>query len=143
MEGVIPTNDLMPAGNGFQQLTQGKDMLSSTITLSVNAVNKVLSRVNDSEPYSSTYFLEDGLVDYMLNIKHTVPSTRGASKESHLVRLDVTLYDADGEIVRKQSVWSVMEASIGRQDTTTLGYYTDALCAWLSANETLILSRES
>lgn len=118
-------------------------MLSSTITLSVNSVNKVLSRINDSEPFSSTYWLEDGLTDYQLTVKHTVPSKRGASKESHLVRLDVTLYDADGEVVRKQSAWAVLEASTGRQDSTTLGYYSDALCTWLAANEASILARES
>lgn len=118
-------------------------MLSSTITLSVNGVNKVLSRINDSEPYSSTYWLEDGLTDYQLNIKHTVPSKRGASKESHLVRLDVTLYDADSVVVRKQSAWAVLEVTTGRQDSTTLGYYSDALCTWLAANEALVLARES
>lgn len=133
----------MPAAHGGLQLTQGKDMLTSTITLSVNAVNKVLSRVNDSEPFSSTYWLEDGTTEYQLTIKHTVPSRRGASKESHLVRLDVTEYDADNAVIRKQSVWQVMEASVGRQDSTTLGYYSDALCAWVSANEGLILARES
>lgn len=118
-------------------------MLSSTITLSVNAVNKVLSRVNDSEPFSSTYWLEDGTTEYTLTIKHTVPAKRGASKESHLARLDVVEYDTDGEILRKQSVWIVQEASIGRQDTTTLGYYSDALCVWVGANEASLLARES
>jgi hypothetical protein len=119
-------------------------MLSSTITLSVNAVNKVLARVNDSEPYSSTYFLEDGNDDYTLTFKHTVPASRGASKESHLVRLDVTNYDATtGEVVRKQSSWVVMEASTGRQDSTTLGYYAQALLTWAGTNKALILARDS
>lgn len=118
-------------------------MLGSTITLTVNAVAKVLGRINDSEPYSSTYFLEDGLDDYELTIKHTVPSTRGASKESHLVRLNVTSYDASGVVLRKQSTWTVMEASIGRQDSTTLGYFVAALSTWVSTNKALILARDS
>jgi hypothetical protein len=119
-------------------------MLGSTITLSVNAVNKILVRVNDSEPYSSTYFLEDGTTDYTLIFKHTVPASRGASKESHLVRLDVVEYDATtGDILRKQSVWEVMEASTGRQDSTTLGYYVAALNTWVSTNKALILARDS
>jgi len=118
-------------------------MLSSTITLAVNAVNKVLARVNDSEPFSSTYFLEDGLFDYTLNIKHNVPSARGVSKESHLVRLDVVEYDSANLLLRKQSVWSVLEASTGRQDSTTLGYYGQALYTWLGTNKALILARDS
>lgn len=118
-------------------------MLTSPITLTINGVAKNLSRVNDSEPFSSTYWLEDGLTDYQLTVKHTIPSKRGASKESHLVRLDVTLYDAEGAVVRKSSVWTVMETSIGRQDTTTQGYHSDALAVWIQANEALILARES
>jgi hypothetical protein len=119
-------------------------MLGTTITLSVNSVDKILKRVNDSEPYSSTYFLEDGDFDFELNIKHTVPKTRGVSKESHLVRLNVTEYDATtGEILRVQSTWEVMEASTGRQDSTTLGYYVAALNTWVSTNKALILARDS
>jgi len=118
-------------------------MLSSTITLTVNGVAKVLSRITGSEPYQSKYWLEDGLVEYLLSFKHTVPSKRGISKESHLVRLDVNTYDADNVLVRTQSVWTVLEVSVGRQDTTTLGYYSDALAAWIAANEALILARES
>lgn len=119
-------------------------MLGTTITLTVNAVAKVLARVNDSEPYSSTYFLEDGNDDYTLNIKHTVPSSRGASTESHLVRLDVTSYDAtSGAILRKQSCWEVMQTVTGKQDSTTAGYFVAALNTWVSANKALILARDS
>jgi len=119
-------------------------MLGSSLTITINAVAKVLARVNDSEPYSATYFLEDGTTDYQLMIKHTVPATRGASKESHLVRLDVTEYDADGEVLRKQSVWVVMEASIGKQDATTISYYVDGLCGLLdTTNVPKILARQS
>lgn len=123
--------------------TESTHMLGTTITIAVNAVNKVLARINDSEPFSSTYFLEDGFDDYTLSIKHTIPSTRGASKESHLVRLDVVTYDAAGVVARKQSTWTVLEASIGKQDTTTLGYYTQALATWIGTNKALILARDS
>lgn len=119
-------------------------MLGSTITLTINSIAKVLVRVNDSEPYSSTYFLEDGNLDYELSVKHTVPKTRGASKESHLVRFNVTEYDATtGDVLRVQSTWQVMEASTGRQDSTTLGYYVAALNTWVSANKALVLARDS
>lgn len=119
-------------------------MLASTITLSVNAVNKVLNRINDSEPFASTYFLEDGDDDYTLTFKHTVPSARGASKESHLARLDVVTYDAaTGDVLRKQSTWTVFETSTGRQDTTTAGYFAAALLSWVSTNKALLLARDS
>lgn len=120
-------------------------MLGTTITIPVNAVNKVLNRVNDSEPYSATYFLAEANVEYQVTIKHTIPKTRGASKESHLVRLDVTDYDAtSGDLVRKQSVWTVIETSVGRQDDTTAGYYVAGLDAFLDATVTgKVLARQS
>lgn len=123
---------------------KAKHMLGSTITLSINAVNKVLSRVNDSEPYTAIYFLEDGLVDYELKITHTVPKTRNSgTKESHLVRLDVYTYDSEGILLRKQSTWTVFETGTGRQDSTTAGYYADGLLNWVETNKALILARES
>lgn len=120
-------------------------MIGSTITLTVNSVAKVLSRVDDSEPYTARYFLADSATrDYELKITHTVPAVRGASKESHLVRLDVTDYDVDGVVISKQSCWAVYETSIGRQDTTQQTYYADALSDWLQpTNIGLILNRES
>lgn len=118
-------------------------MLGSTITLAINAVNKVLVRVNDSEPYSSQYWLEDGDDEYLLTVKHTVPKTRAASKESHLVRLDVTNYDTDGVLIRKQSSWVVLEVGIGRQDSVTAGYQAAGLMTWVSTNKALILARDS
>jgi hypothetical protein len=118
-------------------------MLGSPITLAVNAVNKNLVRVNDSEPYQSQYFLEDGLIDLTLSIKHTVPSLRALGKESHLVRLDAVEYDSTGANIRKQSIWTVMETSLGRQDTTNLGYYLAAINTWTSANKALLLARDS
>lgn len=120
-------------------------MLGTTITITVNSVAKVLARVSDPEPYSATYFLADSSTrDYELSIKHTIPKVRGASKESHLVRLDVVDYDADGVVIRKQSYWTVSEVSIGRQDTTQLGYYAASVMAYLTpTNLGFILNRDS
>lgn len=120
-------------------------MLGTTITVTVNAVAKVLKRVSDPDPYSATYFLADSSTrDYTLSIKHTVPKTRGASKESHLVRLDIDDYDADGIAIRKQSTWVVMECSLGRQDSTNLNYYVQGLFGFLTATNTgYVLDRDS
>jgi len=119
-------------------------MIGTTISLTVNSVAKVLKRVSDSEPYSATYFLSESTTEYTLNIKHTVPATRGASKESHLARLDVVEYDTDGIVLRKQSCWAVYETSIGRQDDTTAGYYAKALADFqTTTNIGLLLARDS
>lgn len=120
-------------------------MLGTTLTITVNAVAKVLKRVSDPDPYSATYFLADSSTrDYTLTVKHTVPKTRGVSKESHLIRLDIDDYDSDGVPIRKQSTWTVMECSLGRQDSTQLNYYAQALVAYLtSTNIGYLLDRDS
>lgn len=120
-------------------------MLGTTATVTINSVAKVLARINDSEPYSATYFLEEATREYTLQIKHTIPATRGASKESHLVRLDVVDYDAtSGELVRKQSAWTVMECSSGRQESTDLGYFVAGLQGFLDTSTTAnVLARDS
>lgn len=119
-------------------------MLSSTLTVTINGVGKVLSRVNDSEPYSSTYFLQESTTDYTLNVKHTIPAIRGVSKESHLVRLDVVDYDTDDSVLRKQSVWTVLETSVGKQEATDQGYNAAGLFALLDTTMVAnILARES
>lgn len=119
-------------------------MLGSTIEVTINAVAKTLNRINDSEPYSAVYYLEDGTVDYTVTIKHTVPASRGSGKESHLVRLDVNTYDEDNVLLRKQSVWVVAEASFGRQDTTTLNYAAQGLFGFLDSTDMAkVLGRQS
>lgn len=120
-------------------------MLGTTLTVTVNAVAKVLKRVSDSDAYSATYFLADSSTrDYTLNVKHTIPKLRGSGKESHLIRLDINDYDADGVPIRTQSVWVVAECSLGRQDSTQLGYYVQGLFGLLtSTNMGYILDRDS
>jgi len=119
-------------------------MIGSTITFDVNAVAKTLNRVNDSEPYSATYFLAEATRDYTVTIKHTIPSVRGASKESHLVRLDVVDYDADGVAIHKHSCWTVCEVTLGAQNTTDLGYFFFGLTDFCdSTNMAKVLSRQS
>jgi hypothetical protein len=120
-------------------------MLGTTLVLTVNAVAKTLKRNNDSEPYTAEYFLADSAtLDYKTTIKHTVPKTRGLSKESHLVRFDADTFDSDGVTIRKQSVWVVCECSLGRQDDTNLNYMAQALFTYLSStNLGYILARDS
>jgi len=120
-------------------------MLGTTLPVTINAVAKTLKRVNDSDPYSATYFLADSsTLDYTLYIKHTIPKIRGGSKESHLVRLDAQTYDADGVPLRSQSSWVVTECSLGRQDSAALNYMSQGLFGYLtSANLGFVLDRDS
>jgi hypothetical protein len=118
-------------------------MIGTTITVTINGSAKILDRVNDSEQYSATYFKAETGVDYQLQIKHTIPALRGASKESHLVRLDVTTYTAT-EVTKKESTWLVCETSVGAQDLTSLRF--DALGLMAALDSTMlgkVLGRDS
>lgn len=119
-------------------------MLGTTITVTVNAVAKVLNRVNDSEPYSASYYLSEATRDYTVTVKHTVPKVKGASRESHLLRMDIVDYDANGLAIRKSSVWTVLETSVGSQNDVDMGYFRAGLAGFLDAtNTTKILQRVS
>jgi len=120
-------------------------MLGTTIAITVNAVAKTLKRVSDADPFSATYFLADSATrDYTLTIKHTVPKTRGVSKESHLVRLDVNDFDTDGVLIRTQSFWTVGECSVGRQLSVDLNYFAQAIQGWATTtNYGYVLDRDS
>jgi hypothetical protein len=111
-------------------------MLGTSITITVNAVAKVLARVDDSQPYQATYYLSETTRDYTCIVKHTVPKVKGASRESHLLRLDVTDYDANGAAIRKSSVWTVLETSLGSQNDVDLGYFRAGLAGFLDATNT-------
>lgn len=115
----------------------------STITITVDSVAKVLNRVSDSEAYASNYFLEDGTREYRLSIKHTVPKTRGASKESHLMRLDIDDYDTDNVLVCSHSYWMVMQTTVGRQDTASAALLAPAFTTLVTASADDLLDRLS
>lgn len=100
-------------------------MLGTTLGITYNAVAKTLSRVKD-DGYSADYYLDDGQLKFLLSVKHTVPS-RGGVGESHLVRLDVDMYDANMVFLRTASAWTVIKTFDAVQDTTSSNNVANAL----------------
>lgn len=121
-------------------------MLGDTLTVSYNAVNKVLNKVSVGN-YTATYYLDDSAnhMTFTASVKHTVPAA-GASGESHLMRLDVAYFDATtGELLRTESVWSVFRTTGSAQNSTALGYSAHAIVDYLDGGTIIadILARES
>lgn len=118
-------------------------MLDNTISITHNAVSVTLTRVNQDN-YSSKYFGELANGDKVtLSVAHTIPS-RGAAGESHLVRLDIEHYDAEGVYQRTSSAWTVVKTFDGIQDSVECGYAADALVGLTtSAFLAKVLGRES
>jgi hypothetical protein len=120
--------------------------IGSTITLTYDAGPKILVRVDDSGAYTAKYFLAETLVDYELKITHTIPATRGAGQESHLVQLTVTTHDAQGVITRVEVAWTVLKTHSGYiQNTAELTFAHEALASFFSTGSQLasLLGRDS
>lgn len=117
-------------------------MIGDTITLTWNALSKVLNKINQDN-YGAEYYLEDGTRRFTLSVKHTIPA-KGKPGESHLVRLDVEVYDANGVLLRTSSAWSVIRTDTGIQDQEESEDAAEALVAFLTAaNITKIVGRQS
>lgn len=117
-------------------------MIGDTWDITYNAVTKTLKKVNQ-DSYGAVYYLDDGTIRYTLTVKHTIPAT-GKPGESHMVRLNVDYYDAEGVLLRTNSQWYAIRTDGGIQDSTSLALSTLALAAELDA--TLlgkIIGRES
>jgi hypothetical protein len=70
-------------------------MFADTITITVNAVDKVLNRINDSDPYSSEYYLRSTTDEYRLFIRNSQVNDKkrvGAVMDQHNIELIHTIY---------------------------------------------------
>jgi hypothetical protein len=117
-------------------------MIGDSISLTYNGGATVLTKINQDN-YGAEYFLESGTRRFNMTIKHTIPA-RGKSGESHLVRLDVELYDANGVLLRTSSAWTVIRTDNGIHDQEECEDAAEALVAWLTAaNITKVVGRQS
>lgn len=123
-------------------------MLGDTLTISWNAVNKVLPKINN-DSYSSVYRLDDiattGYV-FTVTVKNGLPDSKTLVGETHLLRLDAQLFSA-GKYVQTVSVWMALQNNDGVQDKTATNYAAQAIAAYTAAssgaNMLKILGRES
>jgi len=117
-------------------------MIGDSIDLTYNSVTKTLVKINQDN-YGAVYYLDDtsNSMSFTLNISHTIP--KNGTGESHLVRLDIDNYDAEGVSTNKHSVWTVMKTNLGRQAADT-DLSADALIGWLTpTNVDKVLGRQS
>jgi hypothetical protein len=117
-------------------------MIGDTVALTYNAGTVTLARINQDN-HGAEYYASSGNDRFTLSVKHTIPG-RGKPGESHLARLDVEHYDANGLLLRTSSAWTVIRTDNGIQVNTDSELATKALTAFLSAaNITKLVNRES
>jgi len=117
-------------------------MLGDPITVTYDAVAKNLVKVKE-ENYSSTYFLSEALREYTLEVRHSIPSNRASTGESHSVKLTIVDYDADGVAVNNRSVWTNLKTFIGRQSSEADKTWEALVDFMTDANIDKIVARES
>lgn len=112
------------------------------ITLTYATVATTMDRINQDN-YGSEYYGVQGLNKLTLSVKHTIPA-RGKFGESHLARLDVEHYDADGVLLRTSSAWTVIRTDNGIQDATSSDNAAQCLVDFLTdANIDKLVGRQS
>lgn len=116
--------------------------LGDPLSITYNSVAKSLPLIN-RDNYGAEYYLDDGTQRYTATVKHTIPA-KGATGESHMLRLDVDYYDANGVLLRTASAWTVIKTFVGVQLSTASDYTTQALIDLLTdGNIDKLIARES
>lgn len=105
----------------------------ATITLTVNAVAKVLNRINQDN-YGSEYSLIGDTDAWNLKIRHSTDKvdSDGMTMLRHNVYLEHITYATASELQKKESCTITLRQ--GKFDgTTQVGYDAEAFVAWLAA----------
>lgn len=108
-------------------------MLGDTITITVNAVAKALSKINQDQ-YASEYYLKEEGKEFRLRVRHSKDRVAqgGAPRDRHVITFTETIYGTPttSEIVRQSSVTIVgnaADAALAQQ------YDVSGLLAYLNA----------
>jgi hypothetical protein len=104
--------------------------ISSPITITVNAVAKILPRINQDN-YGSVYRLKEATAEYQLVIKHTYEGKLGPKQiERHNVDFTMTTWDVDGNPIIRQS-YTIMR-NPRNVDPVDCVNVTKALAVWVN-----------
>jgi hypothetical protein len=94
----------------------------STATITINAVAKVLNRINQDN-YGSEYYLRSTLEDYRMKIRHSkeAPQADGRQFDRHNVEVTHTVF-ATSTVAEIKRVTSFTIRVLGTDDLTAAGY---------------------
>lgn len=97
-------------------------MLTDPQTITVNAVGQVCPRINQDNN-GATYRLRDSTTELVLNIKHSNGKiVGGQTGESHLVRIDYTVFATATEPEYHMAAWTAIHNPDGLSLTTVKNY---------------------
>jgi hypothetical protein len=97
----------------------------NTITISVNAVNKVLNRINQDN-YATRYYLHEATQDFTVNVRHSTEKRGGVVYDVHTMNI-IQLVFATGTVpARTRESWITIRNEKS-DDFTAVGYIPTAL----------------
>ncbi len=118
-------------------------MLANTLTVTINSVAKVLTRVNQ-DSFSSEYRLSSATELLVLKIRNTTERSLGFPMERHNVDLSWTTHATLTEPEKFYSVSQTFKKRIGSfQDPTVLVQAVAGLATLVNAQATAIAGGES
>lgn len=120
-------------------------MFADTITITINAVAKILNRINQDNG-GSEYFLRGALDDFRLKIRHTSYTNKASGRivDRHNVEFVQTVYPvapATASTIRK--AYLVLEAERVDAITDPLNFSLGYVGFFTSPNVTKLLQYES
>lgn len=120
-------------------------MFADTITVTINAVAKVLNRINQ-DGYSSEYFLRGSLDEFRLKLRHTNYTNKDTGKviDRHNAELVQTVYPvAPSTVPVIRKAYTVLENERSDGITDPLNFDLGFVAFFTSANITKLLNIES
>lgn len=121
-------------------------MFADTLTITINAVAKVLTRINQ-DSYSSEYFLRETTGEFRLRIRNTsyVDKNRGGKKiDRHNFELTQTIYAVAPAVYNTvHKVYTVFENEQGVAIVDSAKFTAGGVAFLTEANITKMLNLES
>lgn len=117
-------------------------MLANTLTLTVNSVAKVLTRINQDN-YGSEYRLLTATEKYVLKIRHSSQKGAGGSQyDVHNVLVEHTVFATTTTLEQNMTASVTLRGKVGT-DPVALDYLSDALGVLVAAQLAAIVQGDS
>lgn len=116
-------------------------MFANTLTLTVNAVPKVLVRVNQDN-FGSQYQLKTATESYVLKIRHSTQTSGGVQFDVHNMVVEHKVYATLTEPQKVMTASVTLRGQVGT-DPAALDYLSDALGVLAAAQMSGLVAGES
>lgn len=117
-------------------------MLANTLTLTVNAVDKVLARVNQDN-YSSEYRLRSPTESWILKIRNSTESSNGFKYDRHNVEISHIVFATTSTPEEHYTASQTFRMRQTAGDTANLPHLIAGLATLVNANAAAIVQNES